>query len=1115
MPDGAITLGQVAAALELDTSQFTEATLGATGTVAELIQMLKQLGVVTEDLKAKMTVAANTELIEYRSLLEAERIRDEALRKTYADQLDYAALTARLHAIEQAQIRENTIATTVGFEQELAYRTNRDKVRSASEKDYANLVKQLKAEEIAAIEEQTAARIATENLIEVEVNERIAQTVASERFERKVMADLRAKDLAEEVAANRIKAESQAQLAGGAALGGRIVGGWAGAAAARGAFSIGAPILGGLALAGLTYEMVKWTNESEKAAQSTKNFAEELGITWDQARHLEELAKLAGTSVSTLSQASGRLAVSLDAGSSSGKDITKALNDIGVSGASSGELLLNFLERLSEIPDQAKRIDEARRVLGRGAAEIVPLISNLDQLNSQLGQLGGNLNSGLAASLVGAEEHTRLLEVAWTRLKQNLAVTAYPTITFIVDVVTKAITPGTSTGTLADNHTSSLLSNFKQEPFADQYRALTGEKSETQKLVDLANERLAVHRKTLDGMKEELATVKSTVAEQEKILYRTDKPATKPEAAAAQASLDAATRRREQLEASIKDLEGKTAAAQARAQGKSYEIQAAELDAVLRKKQTDLELSRPLRDRKEDTSSPENIQARLEEEKAFNQKYLDNILDTIQKKNAIQKGSGHVTDETLDQQASSAQEKNLLNSHKAEQEAYDARSELIRKFGEEAKKVGESSLKDLEKQLKEMVDAQIKADDEALKDKLKADEIYLNSKIQHQKNLENLERNAVEFQFKQGNISLAQKTANLKALADAADSAELEDLDKKRALYAANTNIDNHVLAQIADVDRRKKEIQDQAKLRSQKDNEVLATGDSTDVAIAGERSQQQSLNSTDDLSSRTVQLTNLHIQTLALSSATKGLGGIYADLAGVVENAFGGIGKDLANLTFAHKNFGKELRKEAQSILKDIEGSLVQGVINLGVGKIITTVTHGGGQAGQATAQAAQAKLSQVSEQQNTTATIDNTAAMYPLTTAEINNTTAVTANTAAIYQLIVALHLAAAGSAASGVGAVVGAIIGATAKVAIGASEGGDVHDSGLARVHLGETILNPRTSKGLKDMVASGSFGQSSGGDVHLHNPRFVGHFTKAEIDSIGNGLVKAGRRTGASV
>lgn len=197
--------------------------------------------------------------------------------------------------------------------------------------------------------------------------------------------------------------------------------------------------MGGIALAAaagaaaLGKEVFSLVEEFGAAAEATGNLADRLNISWHETRELEDMAKIAGVSVQSLGAASFRLAEALDVGSKQGQKIAASLQAIGVEGATSGELLTGFLQKLAQIPDDTQRITLAHEVLGRSSQQILPLIKNYDELQKSIRELGPAIGDQLAGDLQRADDSLDKLSISWNRFKEEIAAGAAPTIMLLVD----------------------------------------------------------------------------------------------------------------------------------------------------------------------------------------------------------------------------------------------------------------------------------------------------------------------------------------------------------------------------------------------------------------------------------------------------------------------------------------------------------------------------------------------------------------------------------------------------------------------------------------------------------------------------------------------------------
>lgn len=203
-----------------------------------------------------------------------------------------------------------------------------------------------------------------------------------------------------------------------------------------------AALAGAAALAEVGSQLFSLVKEFGAAAEATQNMADRLNLTFQETRNLEEMAQIAGVSITGLQQASFRLAESLEGTSANGAKVAKALGDIGVAGETSGELLTGFLQKLAEIPDDTKRIALAHEVLGKSSQQILPLIKNYAELQEAVKSLGPQIDENMAKKLTAADDALDKLSISWNRFKQNIAVFAAPAVQGFVDTLTAFVAGG-------------------------------------------------------------------------------------------------------------------------------------------------------------------------------------------------------------------------------------------------------------------------------------------------------------------------------------------------------------------------------------------------------------------------------------------------------------------------------------------------------------------------------------------------------------------------------------------------------------------------------------------------------------------------------------------------
>jgi hypothetical protein len=183
----------------------------------------------------------------------------------------------------------------------------------------------------------------------------------------------------------------------------------------------GAAIAAGVGI----FEIVKSAGEG---ARELQNLSIRTGITIEQAEKLSIAAKLTGVDISALEQSSRLLSRALEDETGEGKAQAKALNDLGVATSNfngtqreEGEVLLDVLNKLAQIPDTAKRVYESQQLLGKGAKVLQPMIVDLVKLHDTIETLSGGLHDGVNKQLLDADKAIRQLDVEWDIFKKNVA----------------------------------------------------------------------------------------------------------------------------------------------------------------------------------------------------------------------------------------------------------------------------------------------------------------------------------------------------------------------------------------------------------------------------------------------------------------------------------------------------------------------------------------------------------------------------------------------------------------------------------------------------------------------------------------------------------------------
>jgi hypothetical protein len=322
-------------------------------------------------------------------------------------------------------------------------------------------------------------------------------------------------------------------------------------------------------------------NEEGAAARGTQNLANMLNLSYEQTKKLGEMARLVDTDIGSLARASFRLAEALDDPTGAGKKEADILQKMGISAKDSGDALLQVLQKLAEMPDKTKRVEEAHILLGRASFQLEPLIENYDRLKKAIEDMGGVVSKEGVESVMEAHEKITQLGIAWDHLKEQMAAKLSGVVEIAVKLVTP--TPGGGAEALEDQLTRAkqLVASMASAGYATggedifgisvedakakvaalekqkatQDDAAAKAKAVTDAAISGAKQWQAANDKTLDGMKEKLETVSAKAKTLAGELGNTIKPLATEDRAATQRDYNAAVKEEAALKLQIKTAE--------------------------------------------------------------------------------------------------------------------------------------------------------------------------------------------------------------------------------------------------------------------------------------------------------------------------------------------------------------------------------------------------------------------------------------------------------------------------------------------------------------------------------------------------------------------------------
>lgn len=136
---------------------------------------------------------------------------------------------------------------------------------------------------------------------------------------------------------------------------------------------------------GISAFVGKAIGDFENLAESAKSFSAVAGTSVEDASRWIEVASDLGVETDAVQAAMSRLNREADQGK---------LAKFGINASNANDRLIQTLQYLSSIPDEARRSQASFELLGKGAAAIAPLVANVDSLRSRLADVkGGKLIS--------------------------------------------------------------------------------------------------------------------------------------------------------------------------------------------------------------------------------------------------------------------------------------------------------------------------------------------------------------------------------------------------------------------------------------------------------------------------------------------------------------------------------------------------------------------------------------------------------------------------------------------------------------------------------------------------------------------------------------------------
>lgn len=206
--------------------------------------------------------------------------------------------------------------------------------------------------------------------------------------------------------------------------------------------SIGAALGAGFGIKKLVSELISTIG----AIDDMNDSAQRLGVTIQEFQFLAYAAKLSGTSVEALGKSFGFMLNNIEKAADGTGEQADALRKLGLNASFLKSLapekqFERIATALSQINNQNEKVNLARTIFGRGAAEVIPLLSkNVAELRDKFKELNIELTDGQRDAAAAADDAADTLGTLFTGIKQQIAAEVAPAFTAVLQSITDGIT---------------------------------------------------------------------------------------------------------------------------------------------------------------------------------------------------------------------------------------------------------------------------------------------------------------------------------------------------------------------------------------------------------------------------------------------------------------------------------------------------------------------------------------------------------------------------------------------------------------------------------------------------------------------------------------------------
>lgn len=172
--------------------------------------------------------------------------------------------------------------------------------------------------------------------------------------------------------------------------------------------------------------------------------SQKMGMSSDAYQEWDFVLQHCGASIESLKPAMKTLATAAENGSDAFAKL--GLSQEQIAGMSQEQLFDATIAGLQNVTDETQRTYLAGQLLGKGATELGPLLNtsadDVADMRAQVHDLGGVMGSAAVKAAAAYQDSLQNMQYAFSGLKNNISGELLPTLTLIMDGITKMLTGG-------------------------------------------------------------------------------------------------------------------------------------------------------------------------------------------------------------------------------------------------------------------------------------------------------------------------------------------------------------------------------------------------------------------------------------------------------------------------------------------------------------------------------------------------------------------------------------------------------------------------------------------------------------------------------------------------